>query len=72
MTHEYKHVVVNGVTETTCSCGWKNKAASSLIATLDAIEHEFIDNPASGTTEVRLVRVERIVSALAGAHRAQL
>jgi len=69
MIHNYNHSTeANGSVSTSCSCGWKNNAVgknAGLAADIAAIEHEFVDNPGNQTTEVRLVRVERIVSVLA-------
>lgn len=69
MTHIYRHSTeANGSVSTVCSCGWKNNATGSnarLAADIAAVEHEFVDNPDNQTFEVRLMRVERLVSVLA-------
>jgi len=74
-THAYSHNESNGITTTTCSCGWKTTATgpnADTIGKIAAIEHEFVDNPNKGSIEVRLERAERIISILGEVLKAKI
>jgi hypothetical protein len=74
VTHAYRHgiatPIINGastVVNTTCSCGWRNQSSGPnafFSAEVEAIEHEYSENPNLSTTEVRLQRAERLLAAL--------